>query len=158
METFSALLALCEGNLPVTGARPSQRANNSGFSVSVDISLYILLKQSRYKWMEKSWRSLDVTVLTKGHCYTWRNPQTFWSHVEILGLKSSSNILDFYHDIKHPQNPGKTLVSVVVSGRFSYILQSINSNMFRHPPHPHQYPLLPPFRPLRNYLCTFFST
>ena len=35
MEVFSALLALCEGNSPVTGEFPSQRDSNSDFGVSL---------------------------------------------------------------------------------------------------------------------------
>ena len=35
METFSALLALCEGNTPITGEFPSQRPVTRGFDVSV---------------------------------------------------------------------------------------------------------------------------
>ena len=39
METFSALLALCEGNSPVTGEFPSQRVSNAGFDVFFEVSL-----------------------------------------------------------------------------------------------------------------------
>ena len=39
METFSALLVLCEGNPPVTGGFPSQRGRNAGFGVFIDVSL-----------------------------------------------------------------------------------------------------------------------
>ena len=37
METFSALLALCEGNLPVTGGFPSQRPVTRSFDVFFDL-------------------------------------------------------------------------------------------------------------------------
>ena len=39
METFSTLLALCAGNLPVTGEFPSQRPLTRRFDVFVDIHL-----------------------------------------------------------------------------------------------------------------------
>ena len=39
METFSALLALCAGNLPVTGEFPSQRPVTRSFGVFVDLHL-----------------------------------------------------------------------------------------------------------------------
>ena len=39
METFSALLALCAGNSPVTGEFPSQRPVTRGFDVFVDLRL-----------------------------------------------------------------------------------------------------------------------
>ena len=37
METFSSLLALCEGNPPVTGGFPSQRPVTRGFGVFFDV-------------------------------------------------------------------------------------------------------------------------
>ena len=39
METFSALLALCEGNSPVTGEFPSQRPVTRSFDVFFDLRL-----------------------------------------------------------------------------------------------------------------------
>ena len=53
METFSALLALCAGNSPVTGEFPSQRPVMRSF----DIFFYLRLnkrlsKQSRRRWFE----------------------------------------------------------------------------------------------------------
>ena len=55
MERFSALLALCEGNLPVIGAFPSQRVSNAEY-VFVDVCLN---KRLRFG---TPWRSHDVTV------------------------------------------------------------------------------------------------
>ena len=40
METFSALLAICAGNLPVTGEFPAQRPVTRGFGVFFDLRLY----------------------------------------------------------------------------------------------------------------------
>ena len=37
METFSALLALCAGNSPVTGEFPAQRPVPRSFDVSFDV-------------------------------------------------------------------------------------------------------------------------
>ena len=37
METFSALLALCEGNSPVTGEFPSQRPVSRSFDIFFDL-------------------------------------------------------------------------------------------------------------------------
>ena len=37
METFSAVLALCEGNSPVIGEFPSQRPVTRSFDVSFDL-------------------------------------------------------------------------------------------------------------------------
>ena len=48
METFSALLALCEGNSPVTGEFPSQKRVTRSFDVFFDLALNKRLsKQSR---------------------------------------------------------------------------------------------------------------
>ena len=38
METFSALLALCEGNSPITGEFPAQRSVTRGFGVFFDLT------------------------------------------------------------------------------------------------------------------------
>ena len=38
METFSTLLALCEGNSPVTDELPSQRLMTRGFDVFFDLT------------------------------------------------------------------------------------------------------------------------
>ena len=54
LETFSTLLALCEGKPPVTGGFPSQRIVTRGFDVFFDIRLNKLLsKQSRRRWFER---------------------------------------------------------------------------------------------------------
>ena len=39
METFSALLAICEGNSPVTGEFPAQRQVTRSFDVFFDLRL-----------------------------------------------------------------------------------------------------------------------
>ena len=53
METFSALLVLCEGNPPVTYGFPSQRLVTRSLDVSVDLSLNKRLsKQTRWWWFE----------------------------------------------------------------------------------------------------------
>ena len=59
IETFSALLALCAGNAPVTGEFPSQRPVTRGFDIFLDLRLNKRLsKQSRRRWFEKPSRSL----------------------------------------------------------------------------------------------------
>ena len=66
METFSALLALCAGNSPVTGEFPSQRPVTRSFDVLFDLRLNKCLnKQSRCLWFETPSRSL------------WRHCNTF---------------------------------------------------------------------------------
>ena len=53
METFSVLLALCEGNPPVASGFPSQRPMTRSFDVFFDQCLNKWLsKQSRRRWFE----------------------------------------------------------------------------------------------------------
>ena len=68
METFSALLALCAGNSPVTGEFPSQRPVTRSFDVFFDLRLNKRLsKQWRRWWFETPsyslWRHCNVTAL-----------------------------------------------------------------------------------------------
>ena len=65
METFFALLALCEGNPSVTGGFPSQRPVTRNFDVFFDVRLSKRLnKQSRCRWFETPlcslWRHCNV--------------------------------------------------------------------------------------------------
>ena len=66
METFSALLALCEGKSPVTGEFSYQRASNTGFDIFFDVSLN--------KRMDKQLKAGDLRR-HDGHCdVTVMNP------------------------------------------------------------------------------------
>ena len=59
MEIFSALLALYEGNPPLTGGLPSQRPVTRSFYTFFDLHLNKRLnKQSRLQWTETPLRSL----------------------------------------------------------------------------------------------------
>ena len=59
METFSALLALCAGNSPVTGEYPAQRPVTRSFDIFFDLCLNKRLsKQSWGWWFETPSRSL----------------------------------------------------------------------------------------------------
>ena len=59
METFSALLALCAGNSPVTGEFLAQRPVTWSYDVFFDLRLNKRSsKQSRCRWFETSSRSL----------------------------------------------------------------------------------------------------
>ena len=59
METFSALLALCAGNSPVTGEFHAQRPVTRSFDIVFDLHLNERLsKQSRGWWYETLLRSL----------------------------------------------------------------------------------------------------
>ena len=59
MEPFSALLAICAGNSPVTGEFPSQRPVIRSFDVVFDLRLNKRLsKQPRRRWFETPSHSL----------------------------------------------------------------------------------------------------
>ena len=65
METFSALLALCAGNSPVSGEFPTQRPMTRSFDVFFDLRLNKRLsKQPRGRWFEtlswSLWRHRNV--------------------------------------------------------------------------------------------------
>ena len=67
-ETFSTLLALCEGNSLVTGEFPSQRPVTWSFDVSFDLHLNKwLIKQSRCQWfgtpLVSLWRHCNEFVI-----------------------------------------------------------------------------------------------
>ena len=74
METFSALLALCEGE----GEFPAQRAVQRSFDVFFDLHLNKRLsKQSKHRWFETPshslWRHCNVkfVICTWGVAYQW---------------------------------------------------------------------------------------
>ena len=50
METFSALLALCAGNSPVTGEFPSQRLVMRNFDIFFDLRLNKRLSKQSWSW------------------------------------------------------------------------------------------------------------
>ena len=67
METFSTLLALCEGNPPVSGGYPSQRPVTQSFDVFFDLRLNKQLsKQWKCQWFEMPSRSLwhHIMIIT----------------------------------------------------------------------------------------------
>ena len=81
METFSALLAICAGNLPFTGEFLTQRPVTRSFDVFFDLRLNKRLsKQSWGWWFETpsrpSWRHRNVKQPT-GDILSFKN---FWDH------------------------------------------------------------------------------
>ena len=67
MEEFSALLALCAGNSPVTGEFPSQRPVTRSFNVFFDLRLNKRLnKQIRFETPSRSsWRHCNVKFVPR---------------------------------------------------------------------------------------------
>ena len=82
METFSALLALCVGNSPVTGEFPAQRPVTRSFNVFFDLRLNIRLsKQLRGWWSEtsshSSWchcNAVAFHIIVRRHFYSGKVP------------------------------------------------------------------------------------
>ena len=66
METFSALLALCAGNSPVTGEFPSQRPVTRSFDVFFDLHLNKRLSKQSWGW----WFETPSRPLWR-HCNVW---------------------------------------------------------------------------------------
>ena len=65
METFSALLALCAGNSPVTGEFPSQRPVTRSFDVFFDLCLNKRLSKQLWVNLRRNFAHNDVTVMTR---------------------------------------------------------------------------------------------
>ena len=63
METFSALLALCAGNSPVTGEFPSQRPVTQSFDVFFDLSLNKRLGKQYAGDLRRRRAHYDATVM-----------------------------------------------------------------------------------------------
>ena len=85
MDTFSALLAICAGNSPVSGEFPAQRPVARSFDVYFDLRLNKRLsKQSWDWWFETQSRPL----------WRHRNEKThmnMWTYVDQMSMKT-------YHD------------------------------------------------------------
>ena len=76
MEMFSALLALCAGNSPVTGEFPAQRSVTRSFDVFFYLRLNkTLCKQSWSCWFETPsrslWRHCDVSLILESSVGLW---------------------------------------------------------------------------------------
>ena len=83
METFSALLALCAGNSPVTGEFPAQRPVTWSFNDFFDLHLNKRLsKQSRGWWFETPsgslWRHSNGVREERGLGFMEQNV-AFWT-------------------------------------------------------------------------------
>ena len=64
-DTLTALLALCEGNPPVTDGFPHKGPVMQSFNNSFDVKL--LNKQSKCSWIEMSWGSFYANSTTHKH-------------------------------------------------------------------------------------------
>ena len=80
METFSALLAICAGNSPVTGEFPTQRPVTRGFDVFFDLCLHKRLSKQWLGWLFDTpsrplWRHCNAKISALGQlsmmCLLW---------------------------------------------------------------------------------------
>ena len=86
METFSALLALCAGNSPVTDEFPLQRPLTRSFDVFFDLRLSKRLSKHSWDWW---FETLSRPLLR--HCNGISNCQISWSlEASKLGLDVSN--------------------------------------------------------------------
>ena len=86
-ETFSALLAICAGNSPVTGELPAPRLVTQSFDVFFDLCLNNRLsKQSWGWWFEMPLCPLwhHCNVFFKQPCYTESNCSVHWYQVNTM--------------------------------------------------------------------------
>ena len=103
METFSALLALCEGNSLVTGGFPSQRPVVRSFDFFPHLNKG-LRKQSRRRWFETPSRSLckdSCWKICKYKRWTYFITYTMECHTSIKHLRNNITC-DFVNGIHFP--------------------------------------------------------
>ena len=81
METFSALLAICAGNSPVTGEFPTQRPMTRSFDVFFDLRPNKQLRKQWWGW----WFGTQS-------CPLWRHSNVYWYRaLTVVCLHSSKN-------------------------------------------------------------------
>ena len=84
METFFALLALCAGNLPVTGEFPAQKPATPSFNVFFDLRLNEWLSKQSWGWWFETpsrplWRHYDgQSRTTPPQVYSLRGREGWW--------------------------------------------------------------------------------
>ena len=78
MESFSALLALCAGNSPVTGEFPSQRPVMWSFDVFFNLHPNKQLSKQSWDW----WFETPSLSLWR-HCNGWPSVRTSVMHVSL---------------------------------------------------------------------------
>ena len=82
METFSALLAICAGNSPVTGEFPTQRPVTRSFDVYFDLRLNKRLSKQSWGWWFETlscplWRHRDVGIARYSKYCMFNCPSSF---------------------------------------------------------------------------------
>ena len=88
MESFSALLALCAGNSPVTGEFPAQRPVTRSFDVFFDLRLNKQLSKQSWGW----WFEMPSRSLWR-HCNDLHNYRILQHGKEIFAYNNFLNIV-----------------------------------------------------------------
>ena len=116
METFSALLALCAGNSPVTGEFPAQKPVKRSFDVFFDLRLNKRLSKKSWGWWfetpSRSWcRHCNDNESLPWAVMTWKRFPHHWSFViEIQGWPVVSHHKGpAIQSFALPDNPDKLL-------------------------------------------------
>ena len=86
METFSALLAICAGNSPVSGEFPAQRPVTRRFEVFFDLRPNKRLSKQSWGWCSETpssslWRHRNGIFIA----YRWVDGMGTWLHQRKLG-------------------------------------------------------------------------
>ena len=87
METFSALLAICAANSPVSGEFPAQRSVTRSFDIFFDLRLNKRLSKKSWGWWFETlscplWRQCNVKMLS--YQYGDSLMKIRWSQAQII--------------------------------------------------------------------------
>ena len=113
MATFSKLLALCEGNSPVTGGFPSQRPVRWSF----DVFFWSASKQMAEQIINMPLIQ-DTILLITHHCNGWRHNTLKTLQVSAMTSEQLNNIktmLIYFCFVFTSQDIGKSLLTVSVT-------------------------------------------
>ena len=106
METFSALLAICAGNSPVTGEFPAQRPVTRSFDVFFDPDLNKRLSKQSWVWWSET-----------QSCSLWRHCNAMREVVTAIWAKSSPTAWD----LTPPQTENGFWAPYQYKGRISQV-------------------------------------
>ena len=126
LETFSALLALCEGNPPVTGGFPSQRTSNAEMFF-FDIPLNKRMnKHLSCRWFEMPWRFYYIVVIWHTEARTkWSLTFLYAFHSQKMFIfDSTSDKLSLVLMCSNDNQP--VLIRVLVQSCVVYVVHRIH--------------------------------
>ena len=121
IETFSALLAICAGNSPVSGEFPAQRPVTRSFDVFSDFGLNKRLsKQSWGGWFETSlWRHRNAKLW---YCF-WHTSPHMASQKAVINWSITRRVSVIKSIDRYPPIPAVT----------GFVSQTLTSSLLRAP-------------------------